>query len=253
LEETLVERLAYLGPVCSDPRPFYPVEETSDIGLRGEATVPCLLRHQNDFVQYALSPTQSIRQASLLGAINDWLLRMGITTQPTIEPVESIAYVAAIQSPSASAKSVNLAQVGFGISQLLPVLVMGLKNPADGWLLLEQPEIHLHPRLQGELAEFLLCAARAGKTIIVETHSDHLINRLRRCVAEDETGTLSELVSILFVHPGTSDNPSSYVEPLEIDGSGSIVNWPPDFLSDSANEALAIMRAAPRKAQTVKT
>lgn len=253
LRETLEDLLEYIGPIRSDPRPFYPVEETHDIGSRGEATIPYLLHHQSDVVDYAPSLSDDVREVTLLEAINYWLQRMDITTRLTIEPIESVAYIATIHSPSASAKSVNLAQVGFGVSQLLPVLVMGLKNPSNGWLLLEQPEIHLHPRLQGELAEFLLCAARTGKTIIVETHSDHLINRLRRCIAEDETGALSELVSILFVHPGTPDNPSSYVEPLEIDESGAIVNWPPDFLSDSANEALAIMRAAQRKAHAIRT
>ncbi len=119
-------------------------------------------------------------------------------------------------------------------------------------LLLEQPEIHLHPRLQAMLAEFLLCTAQVGKTVIVETHSDHLINRLRRCIAEDETGTLADMVSILFVHPGTEDNPSSYVEALEIDETGNIVNWPPDFLSEAANESLAILRASQQKTTAAK-
>jgi hypothetical protein len=253
LEKTLVERLEYLGPIRSDPRPFYPAEETPDIGPRGEATVPYLLRHQSDQVRYALSLTGDLREATLLEATNDWLQRMNVTPHLTIEPVESIVYTAALESISASTHPVNLAQVGFGVSQLLPVLVMGLKNPTDGMLLLEQPEIHLHPRLQGELAEFLLCVARAGKTVIVETHSDHLINRLRRCIAEDETGTLSQLVNVLFVHSGTPDNPGSYVEPLEIDESGEIINWPDDFLTEAAQEAFAILRARQRKGRTIPT
>ena len=252
LEQCLSDRLEYLGPLRADPRSFYPIEETSDVGPRGESTIPYLLSHQNDIVQYVPSPMHGVQEATLLDATNYWLKAMKVTDCLSINPVEAIGYVAAIQSRSAATKSVNLSQVGFGVGQLLPVLVSGLKGPDNSTLLLEQPEIHLHPRLQAMLAEFLLCTAQVGKTVIVETHSDHLINRLRRCIAEDETGTLADMVSILFVHPGTEENPSSYVEALEIDGTGNIVNWPPDFLSESANESLAILRAAQQKTFAAK-
>ncbi len=247
LEERLTTQIEYLGPLRADPRPFYPIEETADVGTRGESTVPYLLRHQNDTIQYVPSPMAAVQETTLLDATNHWLRAMKVTDCLSINPVESIAYVAAIQSRSASTKSVNLSQVGFGVGQVLPVLVAGLKGPNDSTLLLEQPEIHLHPRLQAMLAEFLICTVQGGKTVVVETHSDHLINRLRRCIAEDTTGTLADMVSILFVHPGTQDNPSSYIEELKIDETGNIVNWPPDFLSETANESLAILRAGQQK------
>jgi predicted ATPase len=247
LRKDLEVRLEYLGPLRADPRPFYPIDDDPDIGLRGEGVIPYLLHHQHDTVGYLAGPSEDLQQAALLEAINAWLERMNVTSRLTIDPLEAIAYTAAIQSRSVPGKSVNLAQVGFGISQILPVLVAGLKNPSDAWLLLEQPEIHLHPRLQGELGDFLLCAAKAGKTIMVETHSDHLVNRIRRRIAEDETGTLASMVQILFVHAGTEDNPSSYVEPLQVDESGTILNCPPDFFSEAPDEAFAILQAQRRK------
>ena len=243
------QRLDYLGPIRADPRAFYPLDEEPLLGTRGEGTIPYLLRRQHDAVTYAPSPTDALREAPLLEAVNDWLRRMKVTPQLTIDPVESIAFTAAVKSTSATKKSVNLSQVGFGISQLLPVLVMGLKGPADAWLLFEQPEIHLHPRLQGELGDFFLATARAGKTVMVETHSDHLVSRLRRRIAEDETGELAKMVQILFVHAGTHDNPSSYVEPLTVDASGNIVNCPADFFSETADEAFAILETRRRRAQ----
>jgi AAA ATPase domain len=246
---SLIERIEYLGPMRADPLPFYPVEEEPSIGLRGEGTIPYLLRRQHDPVRYAPSPVDKIHEAPLLDAVNHWLHRMKVTSRLTIDPVESIAFTAAIQSMSATSKSVNLAQVGFGISQLLPVLVMGLKGPSDAWLLFEQPEIHLHPRLQGELGDFFLATARSGKNLMVETHSDHLVNRLRRRIAEDETGELAKMVQILFVHAGTPDNPSSYVEPLAIDEMGTIINCPPDFFSETADEAFAILDSRRKRAK----
>ncbi len=251
LRERMVDELEYLGPLRADPRPFYPLEEEPDLGTRGEGTIPYLLRRQHDIVHYASSHAGDLRMTTLLVAVNHWLNRMGVTTHLAIDPLESIAFTAAVQSTSATKKSVNLSQVGFGISQLLPVLVMGLKRTEreDAWLLFEQPESQLHPRLQGELGDFFLATARAGKTVMVETHSDHLVNRLRRRIAEDETGELAKMVQILFVHAGTPDNPSSYVEPLTVDASGAIVNCPADFFSETADEAFAILDSRRKRAQ----
>jgi len=247
LRGLLQHRLEYLGPVRADPRPFYPLGEIPGIGPRGETTIPYLLRNRSEKLRYIPAPGASPRDSTLNRAVNHWLKRMGVASGLVIKPLESVGYVAKLQSETTGGNLVNLANVGYGISQLLPVLTLGLKRPDDGLLLLEQPELHLHPKLQGDLAEFLLCVALAGKTVIVETHSDHLVNRLRRCVAEDGSGGLAEMVSIVFVHPGTPDDPGSFVDPLEIDDSGTIVNWPPDFLTDSTNEALAILRAARRR------
>lgn len=247
LYRLLVGSIEYLGPIRADPRPFYPVEEDPDLGPRGEGTIPFLLRHRDDKIKYSPTPGEEPREATLLEALNEWLRRMQVTPGLTIEPQEQVVYTAAVRSRSVANRPVNLAQVGFGVSQLLPVLVMGLKQSHDGWVLFEQPESQLHPRLQAELGDFLLSVAGAGKTLFVETHSDHLVNRIRRRIAEDETGTLSKLVQILFVHAGTDDNPSSYVEPLEVDESGTIVNCPPDFFPEAADEAFAILRARRRK------
>lgn len=236
-------RLDYLGPVRADPRPFYPVDEEPTMGIRGEGAIPYLLRKRNDKVRYVPGPGETIREGTLLEAINDWLRHLQVTTSLSIEPLEAVAYTAAMRTPSVQGRSVNLAQVGFGISQLLPVLILGLKNPADGFLLFEQPEIHLHPRLQGGLGDFLLSVARAGRTVVVETHSDHLVHRIRRRIAEDKTGELAKMVQLLFVHAGTEDDPGSYIEPLEVNESGAIVNWPQDFFSESADEAFAILHA----------
>jgi predicted ATPase len=240
----LSHRLDYLGPVRADPRPFYPVSEEPEVGTRGEGAVPYLLKHKDDVVPFVLASSEkTLRHAPLLRAINEWLAHMRVTPGLAIAPVESIAYTAFVRRWEANSRPVNLAQVGFGVSQLLPVLIQGLRKPADAWILFEQPEIHLHPRLQAELGDFFLACARTGKTLMVETHSDHMVHRIRRRIAEDATGELADMVQILFVHAGTEDNPGSYVEPLRVAPDGSIENWPDDFLQDSADEALAILRA----------
>ena len=110
----------------------------------------------------------------------------------------------------------------------------------------EQPEIHLHPKLQANLADFFLRMALLGKRIIVETHSDHFINRLRRRIAEDKTDELKDKVNILFVHP-PHDGQGATIESLKVDRYGVIENWPSDFLPESADEAEAIVLAGLEK------
>jgi len=140
-----------------------------------------------------------------------------------------------------------ITEVGFGVSQILPIITLGLLSPTDSILIFEQPEIHLHPRAQAGLAEFLLCLARTGRRILVETHSDHLINRLRRRAAEDETDTFGAMVNILFVTPPTTDGEGAKIERARINKYGDIENWPPSFLADAAQDARAIMLAGSNK------
>ena len=73
----------------------------------------------------------------------------------------------------------TIKHVGFGISQVLPIIVEGLLMDTDGTLILEQPEIHLHPKVQSLLFDFLYSLVIQGKNVIIETHSDHFITRMR--------------------------------------------------------------------------
>jgi len=122
----------------------------------------------------------------------------------------------------------------------------GLRSAEQSILIFEQPEIHLHPRLQSNLADFLLNIALSGRRVIVETHSDYLINRLRRRIAEDESDRIRDKVSVLFVRPPLEDQ-GAVIEPLSVDSYGVIENWPPDFLPESGDEAEAIIRASLKK------
>ena len=121
----------------------------------------------------------------------------------------------------------------------------------ENYYFLKQPEIHLHPKLQANLADFFLRLAKSGKRILVETHSDHFINRLRRRIAEDPDDKLKEMVNILFVH-SSKNGQSSIVEQLKINSYGVVENWPPDFLPEGADESAAIFKAGLEKRKAKK-
>jgi predicted ATPase len=140
-----------------------------------------------------------------------------------------------------------LMNVGVGVSQVLPTLVMSLLAPPGSTLVLEQPELHLHPRVQSILGDFFLGIAATGKQCLVETHSEHLINRARRRIAEAAGDSVMKLVRMYFVEkPGTVTR----IIPVVPNEYGAIPEWPKGFFDEAANEAEKIIDAATRKRQS---
>ena len=136
-----------------------------------------------------------------------------------------------------------LADSGFGYSQVLPILVRGLLTPRDGTLIIEQPELHLNPALQVRLAKFLVNMARAGKQVVVETHSEHLVNSIRVLCAEDETGTLANDSGIFFLDIVEG---LPVVRELSIQSDGTVAEWPQNFFGEAASLTGRLLRAQKR-------
>jgi len=110
---------------------------------------------------------------------------------------------------------------------------------------LEQPELHLHPAMQLKLADFLLACSRSGQQIIVETHSEHLVNRLRRRVANDSTRTLSRSIGLLFAEQ--KNGVSQYRATTISESGGLSQGWPEGFLDVGSNEATEFISEALRR------
>lgn len=122
----------------------------------------------------------------------------------------------------------NLLDVGYGVSQVLPVLVEATLTRGMGTLLLQQPEVHLHPRAQAELGTLLstLAAASQGPQCIVETHSDYLVDRVAMAVRDPKHPLKPEDVSLLFFQP---DRAGITIHPLRFNARGDIVDPPPEY------------------------
>jgi len=138
---------------------------------------------------------------------------------------------------------VSVTDVGFGVSQVLPVLVQVFYAPSRSSVILEQPEIHLHPAAQSELGDVLLAAVKDnGVQLLVETHSEHLLRRLQRRIAEGEID--DEDVALYFVE--TRSGRSKIFE-LTVDQYGNIINWPAEFFGDEIGDLSAMTEAAVRR------
>lgn len=115
--------------------------------------------------------------------------------------------------------------VGFGLTQILPIVVAALSASKDDILLIENPEVHLHPAGQAQMGKFLAEAARAGIQVIVETHSDHVLNGIRRSVKEQVLQ--AQQIAIHFFKPRSLE--STQVLSPTLDNSGNIDVWPDGF------------------------
>ncbi len=121
----------------------------------------------------------------------------------------------------------NLIDVGYGVSQALPLAVDIIRSPEGSTLLIQQPEVHLHPRAQAALGSLLVNMAKAEeKRFLVETHSDYLVDRVRMEIRENAHLSPDD-VQILYFH--REDDGRVEIYPLELDVQGNIVNAPPGY------------------------
>ena len=136
----------------------------------------------------------------------------------------------------------NLIDVGYGVSQALPVLTEMLRVDASETFLLQQPEVHLHPQAQAALGTLFCNMAAGGRQLVVETHSDYIIDRVRMDVRDQTTGLKPEDVSILYFEPGDLD---VKIHSVRIDRAGNILDAPRsygDFFMEEVNRSIGLRR-----------
>lgn len=161
--------------------------------------------------------------------VNTWLRHFKLEID--VETVEEIIHKLKVNQ---NGLSLDITDVGFGISQLLPVIVQGFYTTMDSLTIIEQPEVHLHPRMQADLGDLFIdivfpniqnAEHRSTKNLLIETHSEYLLKRIRRRIA---TGRISsDDVAIYMVK--TQDNPRcSTINRVNIDKFGDF-DWPEEF------------------------
>lgn len=149
-----------------------------------------------------------------------------------------------VDSSKFSNLPVNIADVGFGTSQILPIIVEAIRMGKDDTLILEQPEIHLHPNLEMVLADFFICMAVTGRRFIIETHSKHLIDRLVKRIVQDKSNEVNKLVSIYFFKKEKAKGEGSTFEKIKIDPIKGIRSWPKDFFDKGGIELRETIQAS---------
>ncbi|MBI4667586.1 MAG: DUF3696 domain-containing protein [Elusimicrobia bacterium] len=240
--ERLFNGIKYLGPLREYPKRQYPWSgtEPADMGQRGERVVEALLAAREGNV--SLKRGKGKERKTLEQMVAFWLKELNLVHAFQVEPIAkeggNIYRVKVQRHPSSP--SVLITDVGFGVSQILPAIVLCYYAPEGSVIILEQPEIHLHPAVQAGLADVFIDAVKIRNIqIVFESHSEHLLRRLQRRIAEEK---ISPKETALYFCE--SDNGSSKLTELDLDLFGAIGNWPKDFFGDQFGEMAEMTKAA---------
>lgn len=244
--EKLFSRISYLGPLREYPKRSYIWAGNSplNVGTKGENTIAALLDVRAKNLKSDTGKRDLKHNKPIDEIIQDWLQQMKILESFSLKPLADGRkdYEVKVKKNKTSSE-VLITDVGFGVSQILPVLVLCYYVPEGSIILLEQPEIHLHPSVQADLADVLIdVVMNRNVQIILESHSEHLLRRLQRRVAEGRIS--SDKVNLYFCR---MDNGTSKIENLELDEYGSIKNWPPNFFGDEMGELSKMTKAAMKR------
>jgi hypothetical protein len=268
LREFLTTGIQYLKPLRLEPRTTYsrstkseeqrPVEivgssfipDRPNIGLFGEFAAEVLHERRGMEVKY-LSPEALLggrydasEYVELVQAVLEWGTYIGVISDVSTAHLGPEGYDLEVGTNGVSYVR-PLTHVGVGVSQVMPILIMGLVAEPGSTLMFEQPELHLHPRAQSKLADFFYALSKLGKQCIVETHSEMLINRLRyHIVAASDSETAQNEIAAYFAE--IIDGRSSYTA-IKFNAYGAIENWPKGFLDDGAELAATIIELATLK------
>lgn len=230
-EDFLEHHLYYLGPLRESPQRLYRkiTGDPINVGQRGEFTIRALLSSRSG-------------QQDLVIKIAEWLRQLNLIYDFKLHPIADnrSEYEVRVRR-TANAPEVLITDVGFGVSQVLPVLVLCHYAPPGSTIIFEQPEIHLHPAIQSGLADVFIDVIKTrGVQIILESHSEHLLNRLQRRIAEEEFS--NDNAALYFC--STGDEGTSHLTALDLDSYGNINNWPKDFFGDEMGDLVAMSKAA---------
>ena len=218
-----LEQLCYLGPLRREPARDYLWNRTrpGELGSDGRGAVDALL---------ASALLRQEGRPDVLAGVSFWLAQMGLADRLEVRPQgRSNRYALIVHRDGVAC---NLRDVGIGLSQVLPVLVAACFVPPGSTLLLEEPEIHLHPQAQAVLAELLVSVSRERQIqFVVETHSEHLFRRLQTLTARQPL--IRHDVALYFAG---CDGGAARLRPLPLDEFGRVSHWPEGFFGDALGE-----------------
>ena len=231
---TMLEIL-HLGPIRVvqplDQKNHSSPSKVSPLGPSGEYVARYLLQNGSKKANYPLPPRGDERELSLSDACSKWLEYFQIDGSIRAERADGL-----VSRVTVGGRMLN--QLGAGISQVLPVILLSLvaTTKRNGSLvLLEQPELHLHPGLQRKLADFLVAVSSSTSVkFLIETHSEYLLTRLRLLAAEKKVS--GKDLSVIFVETRSKRDKRPIFKQVQVDEIGRLSDWPRDFFGETLSD-----------------
>ncbi|MDR9865163.1 AAA family ATPase [Pseudomonas baetica] len=221
-----LEYLSYITAERIGPRDFYPLEDRSTIqtvGPKGEHAVSCLSRLAEKAVHESICINDT--PPTLMRQVEAWMQQFFPGCGIEVVPIARMNAVSLGIRTSPETDYHRPINVGFGLTQVLPILVAVLSAAPGDLILIENPEVHLHPAGQAMMGSFLATAASTGAQIVIESHSDHVLNGIRRIVRKKILQP--NQVALHFFRPAKPEQ-DQVISP-QIDQSGNIDSWPEGF------------------------
>lgn len=229
-----------VGPRTSFPISDFQVRQHRQLGSMGEYTAHFLsiFRYEEILIPHLLHSEASA--STLVSQVEAWLGEISPGTRIHITESQGMDLVG-LQYSFGLSKEYRATNVGFGITYTLPVITAVLSAKPGAVLLLENPEAHLHPRGQARMGSLLAYAAAGGVQIILETHSDHVLNGIRLAVHHGHLAP--ELLRLhFFQHLEKSGESLSEVISPRMDNRGRIDKWPDGFFDEWDNSLTALLQ-----------
>ncbi len=251
--ERLFRSISYLGPMRSKAQRLYNWTggEPESVGFSGEFTISALLAAKDRIINIPSGEEgRSAKGLLFQQLIAKRLQELGLINSFKVQQLSKDRKEYEVKVRTSGAPLwVDLPDVGFGVAQILPVLVQCFYAPAGSILCIEQPEVHLHPCAQEHLADLFIDVLksredRADRNIqlIIESHSEHFLRRLQLRIAQ---GTFcKDQVAAYFIRAGKT---GSKLEELEVDEYGNIKNWPENFFGDSLGDLFEMSKAGAQR------
>jgi predicted ATPase len=235
--EFVLSQVSYLGSYRTSPKRSvysWTGAAPSNVGQQGENAIAALLA--------ARVGDNKVGDIPLENYIAEKLKDLGLIDSFRLEELrEGTNIFRVLVRHTPESPEVFLTDVGSGVSQVLSVLVQCYYAPEGSTIVLELPELHLHPSVQSGLADIFIDAYQKRRVqIIFESHSEHLLRRLQRRIAEETPEISPTTVNLYFC---SLENGESKLEPLQLDEYGNIHNYPKDFFGDRFEEMAAMTEA----------
>ena len=222
-----------LGPKLSYEKSYYEVHVQNQMGLHGEYAVHYLYDKRNEKIQNPNVKHPEEAEEHLQAQVEKWLSEISPGIRINFENYEHANSVGLMlkQDDYESVNYYSALNVGFGITYVLPVIIALLKAKSGDMVIIENPEAHLHPKGQRRMGELISRAASGGVQILVETHSDHVLNGIRLSVKNDYIAP--EDIKLYYFSKSLEDGPKfCKIEEPKIRKDGRLSFWPEGFFDE---------------------
>ena len=241
-----INKVEFIGPFRSSPQRLYLLtgESPANVGRHGERALEIMMQDEK---------RKGREKKELMKLVSDWLKEAEIARRIYTMPMTDRYFEVIVQN-FYTGEEENLTDVGFGCSQILPVLIAGFNVEEGGIFIVQEPEIHLHPKAQAELGSVFKVLHKRGVQLIIETHSEHLLLRLQSHVARGDIKAKD--VNVYYVDPAAKRKrkKGKIITKIEIGEEGYFTQeWPrgffPELLQEAERLAGLSMKKERRKAE----